>query len=88
MSNYNKPDSAQIPQEIIESGRVQREMEMQEGNLFDYDRDDYTNWTLPWYDDEVDPGFECPACFGSGLDRHEDVDCMNCWGEGRVYGNL
>lgn len=33
-------------------------------------------------------GTRCQACHGSGLDKHEDVDCMNCWGEGVVYGNL
>jgi len=27
---------------------------------------------------------KCSACFGTGLDRYEDVDCMNCYGDGVV----
>lgn len=30
-------------------------------------------------------GVRCQACYGSGLDRDEDADCMTCWGEGFVY---
>lgn len=26
----------------------------------------------------------CNACYGSGLDRYLDADCMNCWGEGTL----
>ena len=26
----------------------------------------------------------CNACYGSGLDRYEDADCMTCWGEGTI----
>lgn len=31
-----------------------------------------------------DVGIKCNACFGTGLDRYEDVDCIECWGEGYV----
>jgi hypothetical protein len=27
-------------------------------------------------------GTRCQACFGTGLDRYEEVDCMSCWGDG------
>lgn len=27
---------------------------------------------------------KCHACFGTGLDRYEDVDCMTCYGDGVV----
>ncbi len=27
---------------------------------------------------------ECHACYGTGLDRHVDADCMVCWGEGSI----
>lgn len=33
------------------------------------------------FDDLMKP---CPACFGTGLDRELDSDCMNCWGDGVV----
>lgn len=26
----------------------------------------------------------CPACFGTGLDRELDSDCLTCWGDGVV----
>lgn len=29
-------------------------------------------------------GTKCSACFGTGLDRYEDVDCIECWGDGIV----
>lgn len=29
-------------------------------------------------------GTKCPACYGTGLDRYEDVDCLNCFGDGYV----
>lgn len=49
--------------------------------------DEYGDWSEDWYEEE-DPGIRCQACYGSGLDRYEDVDCMNCWGEGVVYGTV
>lgn len=33
-------------------------------------------------------GSRCQSCYGTGLDRHEDVDCLTCWGEGVVYGTI
>lgn len=27
---------------------------------------------------------KCNACFGTGLDRYVDADCMTCWGEGTI----
>lgn len=27
---------------------------------------------------------KCPACFGSGLDRELDSDCLKCYGDGVV----
>jgi hypothetical protein len=29
-------------------------------------------------------GKPCAACFGTGLDRELDADCLTCWGEGVV----
>lgn len=26
----------------------------------------------------------CNACFGTGLDRKLDADCLECWGEGSI----
>lgn len=26
----------------------------------------------------------CHACFGTGMDKYEDADCMTCWGDGVV----
>ena len=36
-------------------------------------------------DVEIEVGIKCNACFGSGLDRYEDVDCMTCYGYGVLY---
>jgi hypothetical protein len=27
---------------------------------------------------------KCNACFGTGMDRYEDADCLNCFGDGYV----
>lgn len=32
-------------------------------------------------------GIRCQFCYGTGLDRYEDVDCMTCWGDGVVYAS-
>lgn len=55
-----------------------------EGEIFDGDwnSDDYD----PDYSEDI--GIRCQACYGTGLDRYEDVDCMTCWGEGVVYGSI
>jgi len=31
---------------------------------------------------EIEPGQECHACFGTGLDRDWDSDCLECFGDG------
>ncbi len=33
------------------------------------------------YEDHLIP---CNACFGTGLDRELDSDCLTCWGDGVV----
>lgn len=36
-------------------------------------------------DFELEDHFKpCAACFGTGLDRELDADCLTCWGEGVV----
>jgi hypothetical protein len=39
---------------------------------------------LEEYEFEDEPTQACPACFGTGLDRELDSDCLNCWGDGVV----
>jgi hypothetical protein len=39
---------------------------------------DYYEAEIP--EDEI--GKPCPACFGTGLDRELDSDCLTCWGDG------
>lgn len=26
----------------------------------------------------------CHACFGTGMDKYEDADCLICWGDGVI----
>ena len=26
----------------------------------------------------------CHACFGTGMDRYEDADCLSCYGDGVI----
>lgn len=33
---------------------------------------------------EIDAGQECHACFGTGLDRDWDSDCLECYGDGTL----
>lgn len=67
-------DSSNLLNEILERrGEVSSILE------YDYD-DDY------FEDLKEAPGIKCHACFGTGLDRYEDADCMECWGEGVLYG--
>lgn len=42
------------------------------------------------YDEDYadDLGTRCQACYGTGLDRYDDVDCIVCYGEGVLYGNF
>lgn len=52
---------------------------------FDPLEDFVTNtFELQYLGELYEEGTKCPACFGTGLDRHEDVDCIDCWGEGYV----
>lgn len=47
--------------------------------------DDFDDETLlDELEAEFDEGTKCNACYGTGLDREEDVDCMVCWGEGYI----
>lgn len=43
----------------------------------------YEDFDLLEYDDEEFLDVTCSACFGTGLDRELDADCLVCWGEGR-----
>lgn len=53
--------------------------------IVDYDSEDFEDESefLEEYEWDDIP-IKCNACFGTGLDRHEDVDCIECWGEGYV----
>jgi hypothetical protein len=33
--------------------------------------------------DETDTR-ECHACFGTGMDKYEDADCLICYGDGVI----
>lgn len=51
----------------------------------DYDSEDFEDESEFLEEYEFDEHMKpCPACFGTGLDRELDSDCMNCWGEGVV----
>lgn len=41
----------------------------------------YSDTYDAWDNEE---GEECPACFGTGLDRDELYDCELCFGEGII----
>jgi hypothetical protein len=53
--------------------------------VFDYDIEDYDNWTAEWYEEEPE-GVRCQTCMGTGQDPNFDSDCMVCYGEGFVDG--
>lgn len=43
------------------------------------------NNILPEMDEEMEElATTCNACFGTGLDRKLDADCLVCWGEGSI----
>jgi hypothetical protein len=52
--------------------------------------EEYDSYDLCCDEDEFLSDYEfeetqpCPACFGTGLDRELDSDCLNCWGDGVV----
>lgn len=43
---------------------------------------------IPWVtsDDEYleEHATTCNACYGTGMDRELDADCIECWGEGSI----
>jgi len=46
------------------------------------------NNILPEIDEEMEEhATECHACFGTGLDRKLDADCLVCWGDGSILVN-
>jgi hypothetical protein len=59
---------------------VARRKEYEAEKVFDYDIGDYDNWSADWYDTEE--GQKCQSCYGTGMDKYEDADCMVCFGEG------
>lgn len=36
------------------------------------------------WEPEPDEVVECHACFGTGLDRELDSDCLRCYGDGVI----
>lgn len=48
---------------------------------------DVVNDVLDTEDDELyleEHATTCNACYGTGLDRKLDADCIVCWGEGSI----
>ena len=39
---------------------------------------------LQYLGELYEEGTKCNACYGTGLDRYEDVDCLKCMGDGYV----
>lgn len=50
-----------------------------DGTPEDTDSSDYD-----FLGNEIEPGQECHACFGTGLDREWDSDCLECYGDGTL----
>lgn len=50
-----------------------------DGSPEDSDPDEYDFLGNP-----IEPGQECHYCFGTGLDREWDSDCLECFGDGVV----
>ena len=49
----------------------------------DYDEDFVVDTFDSQYLGELyEEGTPCHACFGTGLDRELDSDCLTCWGDG------
>jgi hypothetical protein len=52
----------------------------------EHDSDDYNGMCCNEEEFLEDYEFEetqpCHACFGTGLDRELDSDCLTCWGDG------
>jgi hypothetical protein len=64
---------------------TQARMKDESEKVFDYDINDYDNWTEKWWPEpEESDTRECHACFGTGTDKYEDAYCLVCYGEGVV----
>jgi len=51
----------------------------------EYDTDEFFEDESDFLEDyEFEDSKPCPACFGTGLDRELDADCLDCWGDGVV----
>jgi hypothetical protein len=51
----------------------------------EYDTDEFFEDESEFLEDYEFEDFKpCPACFGTGLDRELDADCLDCWGDGVV----
>lgn len=48
-------------------------------NIDAFELDTYLDWTDP---DNQDNLTKCNACFGTGMDREWDADCIICFGDG------
>lgn len=48
--------------------------------------DEFFDYVETYSVDDEDEGDDrkCSACFGTGLDRNVDADCMTCWGDGYI----
>jgi len=55
----------------------------EEEKVFNYDHADYTNWVAEWWE-EPEETKACHSCFGTGMDKYEDADCLVCYGDGVV----
>lgn len=82
MSNYTPEESRRMLNDIIE----RREKYASE-KVFEYNIEDYNNWSGEFWPD-IETGTRCQSCYGTGMDRYEDADCMNCYGEGVVYESI
>jgi len=73
--------SIEILREVVER-RKKLEEQYEAEKVLDYNIDDYNNWSAEWYD--IEEGQKCQSCYGTGMDRDYDTDCMICFGEGYV----
>lgn len=67
--------SIELLREIV----AQRKAREAEEIFYDgYYEDNFSEWY------EVEEGQKCQACYGTGMDRDYDTDCLSCYGEGYV----
>jgi hypothetical protein len=55
----------------------------------DYDSEEFDDFVTDTFELQFlgelhSEGTPCHACFGTGLDRELDADCLTCWGDGVV----